>query len=135
MEVEPEKSGYPCSSSSIYRLGSKPWVKRHSDLGGFPPIGYGNPDIEFLSVFRFPVLWDHLLKGQKNTALRSAIPPTSWEKQKKVFPWFTGWWCFATPLKNMRSSIGMRTATQYFWENFKHDNQTTNQFICYKLHL
>ena len=27
-----------------------------------------------------------------------------------------GW---ATPLKNMTSSIGMRTATQYFWENAK----------------
>ena len=32
-----------------------------------------------------------------------------------------------TPLKNMSSSIGMRTETQYFWENAKNGNQTTNQ--------
>ena len=25
----------------------------------------------------------------------------------------TGWWFLATPLKNMSSSIGMMTATQY----------------------
>ena len=29
--------------------------------------------------------------------------------------WLVGGW--ATPLKNMSSSIGMMTATQYFWEN------------------
>ena len=30
-------------------------------------------------------------------------------------------------LKNMSSSIGMMTETQYFWENSKNGNQTTNQ--------
>ena len=35
-----------------------------------------------------------------------------------------GW---ATPLKNMSSSIGMMTATQYEWENKIDGNQTTNQ--------
>ena len=34
---------------------------------------------------------------------------------------FCGWWFFATPLKNMSSSVGMMTATQsiyiYIWEN------------------
>ena len=35
-----------------------------------------------------------------------------------------GWF---TPLKNMSSSIGMMTLTQYFWENKIHGNQTTNQ--------
>ena len=32
-------------------------------------------------------------------------------------------------LKNMSSSIGMMTETQYFWENSKNGNQTTNQTI------
>ena len=36
--------------------------------------------------------------------------------------------CIPTPLKNMTSSIGMIIATQYFWENKIHGNQTTNQF-------
>ena len=35
-----------------------------------------------------------------------------------------GW---ATPLKNMCESIGMMTATQYFWENSPNGNQTTHQ--------
>ena len=35
-----------------------------------------------------------------------------------------GW---ATPLKNMSSSIGMIIETQYEWENKIHGNQTTNQ--------
>ena len=40
-----------------------------------------------------------------------------------------GW---ATPLKNMTSSIGMMTATQYFWEKFKIDGNhspTTSRVI------
>ena len=35
-----------------------------------------------------------------------------------------GW---ATPLKNMSSSIGMIRHSQYFWENIVDVNQTTNQ--------
>ena len=37
----------------------------------------------------------------------------------KQYDWteiITGWWARATPLKNMSSSMGMMTATQYFWE-------------------
>ena len=40
---------------------------------------------------------------------------------------YTGWWFFATPLKNMSSSFGMMKATQYIQK--KNGNQTTNQMI------
>ena len=44
-------------------------------------------------------------------------------------------WCFfflyTTPLKNMTSSIGMRTETQYQWEHSKNGNQTTNQYVTF----
>ena len=43
----------------------------------------------------------------------------------------TGWWAsIPTPTWKMMEleSIGMMTATQYFWENLKNGNQTTNQY-------
>ena len=40
----------------------------------------------------------------------------------------TGWWFFATPLKNMSSSIGMMTfPINGIYGKIKHGNQTTNQ--------
>ena len=41
--------------------------------------------------------------------------------------WLVGGW--ATPLKNMTSSIGMMIYSQYFWENKIDGNQTTTQLI------
>ena len=45
--------------------------------------------------------------------------------------WKSGWWARATPLKNMSSSIGMMTATQYFWENKKWQPNHQPEMACF----
>ena len=46
----------------------------------------------------------------------------------------TGWWFFATPLKNMRESQFWDDYRNPIneWENKIHGNQTTNQTITWK---
>ena len=52
------------------------------------------------------------------------LPPVGFLDIHNVDKCGSGWWARATPLKNMSSSIGMMTATQYFWENSKNGNQS-----------
>ena len=68
-------------------------------------------------MMKFPIYWkEHVQNHQQVSAWQFLIVPRI----------NTAWWFFATPLKNMSSSIGMmRFPTE--WENKNHGNQTTNQ--------
>ena len=88
-------------------------------------------------ALRFPALWTEERSSDGDIAVSSASMacesreaprrsrPKLWEKPGKWSAFVIFIWCWATPLKNMSSSIGMMSNPIY--GKIKNGNQTTNE--------
>ena len=74
--------------------------------------------VPWLFPYRIPVIFLCCVPSSTSRGV-SGIPQGNSQWDPLTSQSWSAWWLVWTPLKNMTSSIGMMTATQYEWENAK----------------